>query len=144
MRVLNSSQMREADRRTVDDIGISSLVLMENAGRQAVAAMEAMHSDLLERQVAVLCGRSWWLGEPLAIPLHRLENGALLIFAFFMVSDPKTTPAGLTTRTYSACPSLITAREETIRALYGLPSTSRTVADRPGRKTPPVFGRVTC
>jgi enediyne biosynthesis protein E5 len=36
--------------------------------------------------------RSLWLGEPMAIPLHRLQNGALLIFAFFMISDPRTTP----------------------------------------------------
>ena len=57
MRILNAAQMREADRRTIEDIGIPSLVLMENAGRQVVAAMEAMYSDLLERQVAVLCGR---------------------------------------------------------------------------------------
>jgi Na+-transporting NADH:ubiquinone oxidoreductase subunit NqrB len=41
---------------------------------------------------AVLVGRSLWLGEPLTIPLHRLENGALLLFTFFMISDPKTTP----------------------------------------------------
>jgi Na+-translocating ferredoxin:NAD+ oxidoreductase RnfD subunit len=27
-----------------------------------------------------------------SIPLHQLQNGALLIFAFFMISDPKTTP----------------------------------------------------
>jgi NAD(P)H-hydrate epimerase len=39
MRVLNTQQMREADRRTIDEIGIPSIVLMENAGRQAVAAM---------------------------------------------------------------------------------------------------------
>ena len=57
MRVLNSSQMREADRRTIEEIGIPSLVLMENAGRQVVAAIEAIHTDLAERQVAVLCGR---------------------------------------------------------------------------------------
>ena len=37
-------------------------------------------------------GRALWLGEPLAIPLHRLESGALLLFTFFMISDPKTTP----------------------------------------------------
>ena len=57
MRVLNSTQMREADRRATSDIGIPSLVLMENAGRQAVAAMETMFSDIQERRVAVLCGR---------------------------------------------------------------------------------------
>jgi len=42
--------------------------------------------------VALLFGRSIWLTEPLSIPIHRLENGALLLFAFFMISDPKTTP----------------------------------------------------
>jgi hypothetical protein len=42
--------------------------------------------------VALVFGRSLWLGEPMAIPIHRLENGALLLFAFFMISDPKTTP----------------------------------------------------
>jgi Na+-transporting NADH:ubiquinone oxidoreductase subunit NqrB len=42
--------------------------------------------------LAIVFGRSAWLGEPMAIPLHRLENGALLLFAFFMISDPRTTP----------------------------------------------------
>src|SRR5207247_1739815 len=42
--------------------------------------------------LALIFGRSLWLGEPMAIPLHRLQNGALLLFAFFMISDPKTTP----------------------------------------------------
>jgi enediyne biosynthesis protein E5 len=40
----------------------------------------------------LVIARSVWLGEPMAIPLHRLQNGALLIFAFFMISDPRTTP----------------------------------------------------
>lgn len=47
---------------------------------------------------ALLFGRSVWLGDPLAIPLHQLQNGALLIFAFFMISDPKTTPNTATGR----------------------------------------------
>jgi enediyne biosynthesis protein E5 len=41
---------------------------------------------------AMVLGRSWWLGDPLAVPLHRLQNGALVLFSFFMISDPKTTP----------------------------------------------------
>ena len=41
---------------------------------------------------AMLFGRALWLGDPLAIPLHQMTNGALLVFAFFMISDPKTSP----------------------------------------------------
>jgi Na+-transporting NADH:ubiquinone oxidoreductase subunit NqrB len=42
--------------------------------------------------LAVLFGRALWLGQPMAIPLHQLGNGAFLLFTFFMISDPKTTP----------------------------------------------------
>lgn len=42
---------------------------------------------------ALLCFlRAVYLGDPLSIPLHQLSNGALLIFAFFMISDPRTSP----------------------------------------------------
>jgi Na+-translocating ferredoxin:NAD+ oxidoreductase RnfD subunit len=41
---------------------------------------------------AFVIGRSLYLGEPWALPLHRLESGAFLLFSFFMISDPKTTP----------------------------------------------------
>ena len=46
----------------------------------------------------LLFGRAIWLGDPLSIPLLRLENGALVLFAFFMISDPKTTPDGAIAR----------------------------------------------
>ncbi|HEY3568461.1 MAG TPA: hypothetical protein VGP73_11055, partial [Thermoanaerobaculia bacterium] len=42
--------------------------------------------------LAVLFGRALWLGQPMAIPLHQVESGAFLIFTFFMISDPRTTP----------------------------------------------------
>ena len=41
---------------------------------------------------AILFGRAYWLGDPVAIPLKQLQSGALLLFTFFMISDPKTTP----------------------------------------------------
>ena len=47
---------------------------------------------------ALLLGRAAWLGDPLSIPLHQLQSGALLIFAFFMISDPRTTPNSATGR----------------------------------------------
>ncbi|HEY2739753.1 MAG TPA: RnfABCDGE type electron transport complex subunit D, partial [Thermoanaerobaculia bacterium] len=42
--------------------------------------------------LAVLFGRALWLGQPSGIPLHQLGSGGFLIFTFFMISDPKTTP----------------------------------------------------
>lgn len=41
---------------------------------------------------ALLVARSLSLNEPMTIPWHRLESGAFLLFSFFMISDPKTTP----------------------------------------------------
>ena len=32
---------------------------------------------------AMLFARAMWLDDPLSIPLHQVQNGALLIFAFF-------------------------------------------------------------
>ena len=43
---------------------------------------------------ALSLARAVWLGDPFTIPLHRFQNGALILFAFFMISDPKTTPDG--------------------------------------------------
>ncbi len=88
MRVLNAAQMREADRRTIEDIGIPSLVLMENAGRQVVAAMEAVHTDLLERQVAVLCGRGNNGGDGFVVARTLLQRGVdVSVFLIGQVSD---------------------------------------------------------
>src|SRR6266481_2761769 len=88
MRVLNAAQMKEADRRTTEDIGIPSLVLMENAGRQAVAAMEAMYGDLLERQVAVLCGRGNNGGDGFVIARTLAQRGVdVSVFLIGRVAD---------------------------------------------------------
>lgn len=56
----------------------------------------ALRSDVtyafLAFYLAILIGRAVWLGQPFATPLHQMSNGAFLIFSFFMISDPKTTP----------------------------------------------------
>ncbi len=46
----------------------------------------------LGSHAALLFARAYWLGDPPAIPLHQIQSGSLLIFAFFMISDPRTTP----------------------------------------------------
>jgi ADP-dependent NAD(P)H-hydrate dehydratase / NAD(P)H-hydrate epimerase len=75
MRVLNTQQMREADRRTIDDIGIPSVVLMENAGRQAVAAMEAAFEGIANSRVGVLCGLGNNGGDGFVVARTLVQRG---------------------------------------------------------------------
>jgi ADP-dependent NAD(P)H-hydrate dehydratase / NAD(P)H-hydrate epimerase len=88
MRVLNTNQMREADRRTIHEIGIPSIVLMENAGRQAVAAMEAAFEDLTTSHVAVLCGRGNNGGDGFVVARTLIQRGVeASVFLIGSVSD---------------------------------------------------------
>jgi len=61
-----------------------------------LVAHRAWRSDVawafLAAHLSFLFGRAAWLGDPLEIPLHALQSGALLLFTFFMISDPRTTP----------------------------------------------------
>jgi len=75
MRILTAAQMREADRYTIDEIGIPSLVLMENAGRQVVAAIEAAYESHLDGRVAVLCGRGNNGGDGFVVARTLLQRG---------------------------------------------------------------------
>src|SRR6188508_1667723 len=88
MRVLNTVQMREADRRTIEDIGIPSIVLMENAGRQAVAAMEAAFDDLGTSRVGVVCGRGNNGGDGFVIARTLVQRGVdVSVFLIGRVAD---------------------------------------------------------
>ena len=57
----------------------------------------------LAAYVGIVLARAAWLGQPLANPLHSLQNGALLLFSFFMISDPRTTPDSRPGRVLFAC-----------------------------------------
>jgi Na+-translocating ferredoxin:NAD+ oxidoreductase RnfD subunit len=67
-----------------------------------VVVTRAVRADVtglfLGWHVGLLIARALWLGDPLTIPLHQLESGTLLIFSFFMITDPKTTPDSRTGR----------------------------------------------
>lgn len=66
-------------------IGFAALVL-SSAKRLDIAL------GFLVSFAAMLIGRAIYLGDPLSIPLHQLQSGALLVFAFFMITDPRSTP----------------------------------------------------
>ena len=62
-------------------------ILVLHAARRTDIALFFLGSH-----AALLLARALWLGDPLAIPLHQLQSGSLLIFSFFMISDPRTAP----------------------------------------------------
>ncbi len=66
------------------------------------AARSDVTYAFLASYAGLLFARALWLGQPFAIPLHQLQNGAFLIFTFFMISDPRTTPDSRLGRTLFA------------------------------------------
>ena len=66
MKVLTSAEMREVDRRTIE-LGIPSLVLMENAGMRVVELLERKFAPLSEQRIVVFCGKGNNGGDGLVI-----------------------------------------------------------------------------
>ena len=66
------------------------------AGAGCLVAVRAARFDTSLAFLSGFAGlavmRGLYLGDPFAVTLHQLSNGALLIFAFFMISDPRSTP----------------------------------------------------
>jgi enediyne biosynthesis protein E5 len=76
--------------------GARTVLAFAIAAAGTLVVNRAARSDVTWAFLGVYAGlvlaRAAWLGDPWAIPLHRLQNGALVLFAFYMISDPKTTP----------------------------------------------------
>ncbi len=90
MRILTAKQMREADRRTIEEVGVPSLLLMENAGLQVVAAIDAAFGNLAGRRVAVLCGRGNNGGDGLVVARTlRQRNVDVSVFLLGRAADVK-------------------------------------------------------
>lgn len=52
--------------------------------------------------LGLFAARVAWLGQAWAVWLHRFTDGSLLLFTFFMISDPKTIPRARTGRVVHA------------------------------------------
>src|SRR5512145_2513999 len=73
MHILKSAAMREADRRTIQEIGIPAAILMESAGRAVARTMIERIEGLDSRPVVVVCGKGGNGGDGLVV-LRTLAN----------------------------------------------------------------------
>ena len=66
MKILTAAQMREVDQRTAE-LGIPSIVLMENAGHRVVEFLERQYVPLAEHRVVIFCGKGNNGGDGLVV-----------------------------------------------------------------------------
>ncbi|HEY8713399.1 MAG TPA: NAD(P)H-hydrate epimerase, partial [Thermoanaerobaculia bacterium] len=83
MKILNSEQMRNIDRRTTESFGVPSIVLMENA---ALAVIDAIHTHFPDiDRAAIFCGTGKNGGDGLAVARHLENRGVVPVI--FIVGD---------------------------------------------------------
>jgi NAD(P)H-hydrate epimerase len=79
MRVLNRQQMRDADARTIEALGVPASTLMERAGRRVAEVVLGEIGDTggaAGRPVTILCGRGNNGGDGCVVALALVEAGA--------------------------------------------------------------------
>ncbi len=84
--VLDNDALREADRHTIEDLGVLGLILMENAATGLVDALRETWPEA--RRVLILCGRGNNGGDGLAVARHLVNGGHEV--DLFLVADPET------------------------------------------------------
>jgi len=75
MKTVSVSEMQELDRKTIEDIGIPSIVLMDNAGRYVSEVVAKVLEEPAKKKIAVFCGAGNNGGDGFvaAIYLSRLK-----------------------------------------------------------------------
>lgn len=90
--VLNRDQVRDVDRRAIEEYGMLGLVLMENAGRSAA---ELLKSIGIAGPVVICCGKGNNGGDGFVIARH-LENAGIDVHVVLCVDPASLTGDALT------------------------------------------------
>ncbi|MFP4572994.1 MAG: NAD(P)H-hydrate dehydratase [Desulfobacterales bacterium] len=75
MYILTADEMREMDRRTIENFGLPGRLLMENAGRGAVRSIFRAWPDVYTRSVAVIAGKGNNGGDGFVIARYLFQHG---------------------------------------------------------------------
>ncbi len=74
MEIVTAGQMQELDRKTITDIGIPGIVLMENAGRSTYLLIKK-YFPVTGKKIAVVCGKGNNGGDGFVIARYFLNEG---------------------------------------------------------------------
>jgi NAD(P)H-hydrate epimerase len=98
---LSRDEVRELDRRTIEEFGMPGIVLMENAGRGCAELLMRLNPD--KKQVVILCGPGNNGGDGFVIARQLLSQGwpvSVCVFSQLgmmgsgdsIAADPKLSP----------------------------------------------------
>jgi NAD(P)H-hydrate epimerase len=76
MKILTAAQMQRIDRLTIEQCGVPSLTLMENAGQGVVDFLSERFAALSQQRITILCGRGNNGGDGLVVA-RLLRNKGL-------------------------------------------------------------------
>lgn len=75
MKVVSADEMREIDRRAIEEFGIPGIVLMENAGCGAADAIELFAEDSGIEKILIVAGRGNNGGDGFVLARHLVNMG---------------------------------------------------------------------
>ena len=87
-KALTREEMRELDRKAIEEYKIPGIILMENAGRNVAEEVLKMLDDPHQAKVAILCGKGNNGGDGFVVARH-LHNHSISVYVFLVakISD---------------------------------------------------------
>ncbi len=74
MKLVTSEEMRRIDKKAIEEIGITSVVLMENAGLKVADAIERKYGPLKEKYVYIFAGSGNNGGDGMVVARHLFNQ----------------------------------------------------------------------
>jgi len=86
MKYITSQKMREIDKRAIEEFGIPSIILMENAGYRASCVALDMLSKKKTKKAVCICGKGNNGGDGFVCARHLINKG--IDTDIFLMGDP--------------------------------------------------------
>ncbi|MBO5244825.1 MAG: NAD(P)H-hydrate dehydratase [Selenomonadales bacterium] len=87
MRLVTAAEMRELERVAIEEYGIPSIVLMENAARQTADLIGTRLGSLKDKRILIFAGKGNNGGDGLAVARYMVNRGAAVHVLF--CGDPE-------------------------------------------------------
>ena len=78
MKLTTVAEMRQIDKRAIEEIGIPEIVLMENAAREIYSALSSLLQGVANKRICIIAGVGNNGGDAFAAARHIANVGSAL------------------------------------------------------------------